>query len=498
MSGASCSGARLRAQLALGATLGLVACEPGTHGAGPTPRGGVTLRLEPDRCAEFCVDQLTAELYREGESVPLGPSQTAACGETLRFEDLPAGHRVFARLVAGTDLDARLVGTSAPATVAVDTSTPLQVSLEPLGEPLALQQVPARLLPGDTAVQLVGSGLAAGVLLSSVPAGASLVAVDDDRLTLTLPAAAESVTVSACGQAPTPLPLRRLQVGEVSPVTRAGCGGDVVALTAYGDGFGLALRCGNKGELHRLDACADVTALIAPLPAPPTALSGTATALVVTTAAGPSRLADGALVALPWPAGSGAPVGVAAADAEALVLTHDAVFRVGASGAERVAQRDAEAAPMGVAFAGGRALVLMAKTHGPPELRLLAADGAVTVVLVDSCSGGAGSFGLNGTVDDGAVVTGCSGEVLSLDGDGALLSSLSSEASLAAGEAYGAMFMASKSGVAVGVGGRWEALPTQPARALAVSLAGEALFFGESLWRLSYYPSPEAEAPCPR
>ncbi len=95
--------------------LPLLACEASSPES--TALGRVRLGLAADDCASFCATVMGAELFRDGESLPLGPGQSAACGATLDFDALPAGHRVRVRAWVGHETERLLEGTSDLVTV---------------------------------------------------------------------------------------------------------------------------------------------------------------------------------------------------------------------------------------------------------------------------------------------------------------------------------------------------------------------------------------------
>ncbi len=398
--------------------VGTSAVVAGCERAGmPAGLGSLQVTLSATACAQHCVDRVNAELYRDGESVPLGPTAGGACGDALIFPDLPAGHRIYVRVVVGAGDDARLVGLSESVTVVASAETSVSVALEPLAGPRLDALVPAELEEDATELELIGAGFGTDPTVISTPAGAEVVAATDRSVRVLLPKGATSLTLSACGQDLGPIALPRTSAGQeaAEPVTLSGCpGGSVVAAAALGPDFAIAVRCASGGELHTLAPCARTTVRLATLEETPIALAATDDAVLYVTRRGPTRTHGDALVPLPWSDDAGAPLAVALAVDRALVAGERAVFRYADGAAAELFVQTGQEAPIDVAIAGLQDLVLLKQES---KLTVLAVGpSASSRFPLGGCeqAGGPG-LALEEDAGGGAVLVGCGNAIVRMN-----------------------------------------------------------------------------------
>lgn len=281
--------------------------------AAPGP-ARLRLGLDASVCFDYCAETVRATLYREGDLLPIGPSSSAPCGQDLVIDDLPAGHRLYARVdVLGVAGEPLLTGSSDVVTVAANASVDAPVSLAALVVPQIAAATPDPVVRAadDVTLTLTGSGFAQpggayGVELDGVTLPTS--AWDDATVVATLRSddVGADLLVRRCGVASEPLPIRIVARGGPAsaavPLPPSCAGRRFVALAPDGDAALAAVACDDPalGYLQRLTtagACPLAVAEYWPLGDNPVALAAASgTAWVA--------LASGATVAVDVAAGS--------------------------------------------------------------------------------------------------------------------------------------------------------------------------------------------------
>jgi hypothetical protein len=276
----------------------LLACA-GPPAPDATRTASVRMALEADpwgcaipadaNCSDFCVTTAGASLYREGESLPLGPGLTAKCGEGLSFSSLPAGHRVFATAFLAQGPTRMWEGVSEPLTVAADAVTELTTELWPVDPPVLTAISPEPALPGET-LTLSGSEFirSAGPVWVQwdCTGGAQATAVGPSSAEVVLPAdtLATELRLSRCSVTSNSLPIRIATAPTERPLSPPGCDGFMVQATAS-DGAEalLAAACADgSGQLLRFapDGCSYGESVA--LPGTPVAVSAGTSVRVAT------------------------------------------------------------------------------------------------------------------------------------------------------------------------------------------------------------------------
>jgi len=406
--------------------------------------GAVSLSLSAEVCAVYCAAEVRAELFREGGLLPLGPAAQEACGEALRFDELPAGTRVrLAVAVFDEAGERRLEGESEALTIAAGEDVVATVSVHALHPPVieAVTPDPVVAADGDGIVAITGRELGGGnggldqVFLAEEVLGG---VVWGDGVTATVPAGAHGgdLVITSCGIASTPWSLRVIgpSVG-VAPVPQApGCPGRrVAAMVPIGADLIVAFACDDAAssylERFRTDgACPLDGGEVWPLGAAPTAL-----------APGWVGLA-GVGVASFDPAAAGAVTTVhAATRVDALAVSQGRVVAL-ADGALRRVDQGFEAVPgvdgslllLGLAASGDEVLALASFDNQARviELPLAAGETAKTFSVVECV--GPGTFAAAG--DD--VVLGCVPDLVALDRQSGIVDVLASSADTFYGVAF--------------------------------------------------------------
>ena len=422
---------------ALAALLG-AACQAAPEPAG---LGRVTVALEADVCAAYCLTALRVELYEydsDGDARLSGSPIQADCGDAaIVFDGLGAGRRVYVA-VRGYDLTstALLAGQSDDVTVVADASQDATVQLAAVAAPTITQASPDPVsVAASAALTLTGTSFMnplgrAGTALGATPI-TSLTAMSwsDDTITVTLPADAsgDEVTVTRCGIASTPFPVRL--VGSALGTDRIpqapGCSGRAaIAVASDPNGDLVAAFACDTGPsyVQRFTTYTGGSGLCpaAPdrawdLPAAPRALAMADSAAWVAVAGASDNIVSLALdddadaVATPRATVAGSVTALAAAtDASGVwVLADGALVRVDGGEADAVEGIEVGWTVTAIVGATGRAFAVA--TAGDGGGRLLAipsADAAVTTYSLSDC---AAPVALDARADGARVVVACGG-----------------------------------------------------------------------------------------
>ena len=407
----------------------------------PSGLGRVTVALAADVCAAYCLTALRVELYEydaDGNPRLSGSPIQADCGEaSIVFDGLGAGRRVYVA-VRGYDLTstALLAGQSADVTVVADASQDATVQLAAVAAPTITEASPDPVsVTASATLTLTGTSFMnplgrAGAALGATPTTPlPSTRWSDDTITVTLPADARGseVTVTRCGIASQPFPVRL--VGSALGTDRVpqapGCSGRAavaVASDAHGD-LVAAFACdAGPSYVQRFTTFAGGSGLCpaAPdrawdLPAAPRALAMAGTAAWVAVASATDNIVSLALddaaaaVATPRATLAGSVTALAAAtDATAVwALADGALVRVDGGEADTVDGIEADWTVTAIVGATGRAFAVA--TAGDGGGRLLAipsADAAVTTYSLSDCRA---PVALDARADGTRVVVACGG-----------------------------------------------------------------------------------------
>jgi hypothetical protein len=412
--------------------------------AGPEPLHHLTVQLSADACRTYCVDEVTAELYRDGESLPIGPPIAVTCGEVVDFAGLPAGHRVRVRASASGVGAVRLAGWSELVTVPASGDATATVALESLIPPEVTAAEPEVVPPSVTSIRLTGRGLegpegTVGAHLGDSPV--TVGAASDGALTLTLDHDANTgseLTVTVCGVASEPWPLRALDdTHRTLTVDAAICdAARVTGLVAMGRDLIAAVACASTGRLLRLTDGACLPTLFGPtLTARPTALTTAAPANPDAPAEFIVALDDGTLVAVSETTSSPLDWPVAVGPATRLATTEVGVVGVGPQGVGRLALASAQVVRLNDALlavdvagvAGGYAVLLSSATTA--ALRLERTGRATVDATLSACQAPSGLTSAQLGVDEAApasLVVACESGLVLLDPESLAVTTLAS------------------------------------------------------------------------
>ncbi len=340
-------------------------------------------------------------MYREGESLPLGPAQTAECGDDIVFEELPAGHQVFVSASLSDGPNRQWEGASDTVTIVANGVTEATATLSAVDPPVLDAVAPDPAAPGDV-LTLTGSELhrtgATSRVEWSCDGGVDADSATKTSVVATLPASASATTVrvARCGVGSNALPLRIAAPPDVEPLSPPGCDGlSIRAMAEDIDGsILLAVACDDgAGELLRLlpDDCTFAT--VAELEAPPTAVTAYAGRALVGTAAGIIVVASG--TATSPGAGLAEPVhALADDDKQAWIIAGDGNRTLYQDSAGKIAEvqgisdlelRDVAAATGAIVVAAdGKLIVLDPMTGNSDDLGNVACDPVAVDARFDS------------------------------------------------------------------------------------------------------------------
>lgn len=401
--------------------LAFAACLPGCTPEAPGT-AGVELALDPDLCADFCVQAIAATVARSGEVVPIGPGQMVPCGSPLAFGGIPGGQRVTVQARAlGHDGSVLLEGTSEDVTAVADSSVQVPVLLRPTARPSIASASPAANAPTEegTEVLLTGVGFGdeegrAGVELDDEEAEVVAGSWTDRAIRLRLRPGSGStgVRVRNCGVASDPFPLLVLAARPATDVLHMPeCPGGLsvralAALPGTPDLL-LAMACQSSGYIQRFLAgsCALSTVAQKALPGLPVALAPEPSGEAAWIALEP----PGGLVRAPISSGPGVEAGPTLGDGaipRALAWAGDSLwvlgdlpegprlFRVRQGAATRFDDVPSDLVLVRMASVGGRVLLAARNPDGEGRLVVvLPGTGEVRRIVLPDCAGPIGVAG---------------------------------------------------------------------------------------------------------
>ena len=268
------------------------------------PVGTLRLKLTAsvEACADFCADQVGAEVYREGESIPIGPGQVVTCGEDIEFDHIPAGHNVVLKAWVGAGPVHVLDGQSGVIVVPANAVAEVEIALAPKHVPhiAAISPDPVVIGADGADVTIVGDGLGVGAGLSRVMLGDTVLGAEwtDGAVTAHIPpgATGTALRVQSCGVMAEGAAEVRIAGPELSAATSTppGCTGFAAraATAAPGGDVWLAAGCGpGAGSLVRFVASScTLGATATPLAGEPLAIDTSPDGTVVVALAGPSAV----------------------------------------------------------------------------------------------------------------------------------------------------------------------------------------------------------------